>query len=256
MNSCFEGRIGRVLEDDSKRKTKNHIVKDLEKPPTLLLVDDESSILDYIGLGLKYEKILFCRASSCAEGRKVLQEREIDLVVLDRMLGDGDGLELCQYIRARYQIPILMLSALGQVEDRVEGLNSGADDYLAKPFEFAELLARIRALLRRSSGSAESSKSEEISSGPLRLSIARRRVYLSGEEMSLTPKEFDLLHFFVSHEGRVFSKEDLVSRLWGDNFDGFTSTVEVHVSALRQKLGPEHRQKIRTVRGVGYAWDL
>jgi DNA-binding response OmpR family regulator len=179
----------------------------------------------------------------------------VDLVVLDRMLPDGDGLELCQKIRDRYQVPVLMLSALGEVEDRVDGLNSGADDYLSKPFEFAELIARVRALLRRPSSGSVRDSSKEITSGQVRILPQQRRVYHNGVEVELTPKEFELLHFLVSQTGRVYSKDDLVSHLWGSDFDGFTNTVEVHISALRQKLGDEKRRMIRTVRGVGYAWE-
>ncbi|MFA5508379.1 MAG: response regulator transcription factor [Vulcanimicrobiota bacterium] len=226
-----------------------------EAQPTLLLVDDEPSILDYISLGLKYEKVPYLTAGDCAQAEKALRENSVDLVVLDRMLPDGDGLELCQKIRERYEIPVLMLSALGEVEDRVEGLNSGADDYLPKPFQFAELLARVRALLRRPNASPPKATGKELNSGALRILPQQRRVYLSAEEIELTPKEFDLLHFLVGQEGRVFSKEDLVSHLWGSDFDGFTNTVEVHISALRQKLGDEKRRMIRTVRGVGYAWE-
>lgn len=226
-----------------------------EAQPTLLLVDDEPSILDYISLGLKYEKVPFLTAGDCAQAEKALRENSVDLVVLDRMLPDGDGLELCQKIRDRYEIPVLMLSALGEVEDRVEGLNSGADDYLPKPFQFAELIARVRALLRRPNASPPKAADKELNSGALRILPQQRRVYLSAEEIELTPKEFDLLHFLVGQEGRVFSKEDLVSHLWGSDFDGFTNTVEVHISALRQKLGDEKRRMIRTVRGVGYAWE-
>jgi two-component system alkaline phosphatase synthesis response regulator PhoP len=223
--------------------------------PTLLLVDDEPSILDYIGLGLKYEKIPFLTAQDCAEAEKALRENSVDLVVLDRMLPDGDGLDLCQRIRERYEVPVLMLSALGEVEDRVQGLNAGADDYLPKPFQFAELIARVRALMRRPHVGQKKSADKELNSGALRILPQRRRVYLSSEEIELTPKEFELLHFLVAQEGRVFSKDDLVSHLWGSDFDGFTNTVEVHVSALRQKLGDDNRRMIRTVRGVGYAWE-
>lgn len=226
-----------------------------EAEPTLLLVDDEPSILDYIGLGLKYEKVPYVTAADCAEAEKVLREKKVDLVVLDRMLPDGDGLALCRKIRERYEIPVLMLSALGEVEDRVEGLNSGADDYLPKPFQFAELIARVRALLRRPNTGAKKSPDKELNSGELRILPQQRRVYQSGEEVELTPKEFELLHFLVAQKGRVYSKDDLVSHLWGSDFDGFTNTVEVHISALRQKLGDEKRRMIRTVRGVGYAWE-
>lgn len=226
-----------------------------ETAPNLLLVDDEQSIIDYIGLGLKYEKFPYQSANDCAEAEKLLREQSFDLVVLDRMLPDGDGLDLCQKIRERYQIPVLMLSALGEVEDRVEGLNSGADDYLAKPFQFAELLARVRALLRRPNIAPKPDPGKEVKSGQIRILPHQRRVYKEGEEVELTPKEFELLHFLVSQSGRVFSKDDLVSHLWGADFDGFTNTVEVHISALRQKLGDDKRRLIRTVRGVGYAWE-
>ena len=232
------------------------IMAESESQPTLLVVDDEQSILDYIGLGLKYEKVPYVTAGDCAQAEKALRERSVDLVVLDRMLPDGDGLDLCRKIRERYQIPVLMLSALGEVEDRVEGLNSGADDYLPKPFQFQELIARVRALLRRpSNGRGTPSPDKELTSGRLRILPQQRRVYFDGNEIELTPKEFDLLHFLVSQTGRVFSKDELVSHLWGADFDGFTNTVEVHVSALRQKLGDDNRRMIRTVRGVGYAWE-
>lgn len=226
-----------------------------EEQPTLLLVDDESSILDYIGLGLKYEKVPYHTADTIAQAEKALREKSVDLVVLDRMLPDGDGLDLCQKIRERYQIPVLMLSALGEVEDRVNGLNSGADDYLPKPFQFAELIARIRALLRRPNQPAKAADKQELVSGALRILPQQRRVYYHDQEVELTPKEFELLQFLVSQPGRVFSKDDLVSHLWGADFDGFTNTVEVHISALRQKLRDDKRRMIRTVRGVGYAWE-
>lgn len=224
--------------------------------PTLLVVDDETSILDYISLGLKYEGFDFVTAGTCAEAEKQLREKSIDLVVLDRMLPDGDGITLCGKLKERYGLPVLLLSALGEVEDRVEGLNAGADDYLPKPFQFDELVARVRALLRRpNQASKEKSAEQDIVTGALRISNSRRRVYLAEEELELTPKEFELLEFLASHPERVFSKDELVSHLWGNDFDGFTNTVEVHVSALRQKLGDQKRTMIRTVRGVGYAWE-
>lgn len=228
----------------------------LEDDARLLIVDDEVSILDYVGLGLKYEGFTFSTAQSCAAARKKLSEEQYSLVVLDRMLPDGDGLALCQWIKESLRIPVLLLSALGEVEDRVEGLNRGADDYLAKPFQFVELVARVRALLRRPNGSSASSDSyDDIVTGELRISRSRRRVYWANQEVDLTPKEFELLEYLAARPGRVFSKDELVEHLWGVDFDGFTNTVEVHVSALRQKLGDNTRRLIRTVRGVGYAWE-
>ena len=228
-----------------------------EKSPKVLVVDDEQSILDLIGLGLKYEKVDHFTAADCAGAERILREKSVDLVVLDRMLPDGDGLDLCRKIRERYAIPVILLSALGEVEDRVEGLNAGADDYLPKPFQFVELIARVRALLRRPSARGESSTEEkpDIVIDELRISPSRRRVYLAEVEIELTPKEFELLEYLASQPGRVFSKDDLVNQLWGSEFDGFTNTVEVHVSALRSKLGDQSRTMIRTVRGVGYAWE-
>jgi DNA-binding response OmpR family regulator len=231
-------------------------VTDSNSQPKLLIVDDEKSILDYVGLGLKYEGFPYFTAANCAEARKRLSEEQIDLVVLDRMLPDGDGLALCQWIKENQGIPVLLLSALGEVEDRVEGLNVGADDYLPKPFQFVELVARVRALLRRpKTGALAADTSGDIVAGDLRISRSRRRVYLGAQELELTPKEFELLEFLASRTGRVFSKDELVDHLWGTDFDGFTNTVEVHVSALRQKLGDHNRKMIRTVRGVGYAWE-
>ncbi len=231
-------------------------MSDIKETAKLLIVDDEKSILDYVGLGLKYEGFSFLTAASCAEAKKKLSDEEVDLVVLDRMLPDGDGVTLCEWIKSSQGIPVLLLSALGEVEDRVEGLNSGADDYLPKPFQFVELVARIRALLRRPKTSGTTTEEDgDIVSGDLRISRSRRRVHLGEQEVELTPKEFELLEFLASRAGRVFSKDELVDHLWGTDFDGFTNTVEVHVSALRQKLGDHSRKMIRTVRGVGYAWE-
>lgn len=244
------------VEGSSEKSWKFSHVSEIKENAKLLIVDDEKSILDYVGLGLKYEGFSYLTAASCAEARKKLSEEEVDLVVLDRMLPDGDGVTLCEWIKGSLGIPVLLLSALGEVEDRVEGLNSGADDYLPKPFQFVELVARVRALLRRpKTGAGVVSEDGDIISGDLRISRSRRRVHLSEQEVELTPKEFELLEFLASRSGRVFSKDELVDHLWGTDFDGFTNTVEVHVSALRQKLGDHNRKMIRTVRGVGYAWE-
>ncbi len=221
----------------------------------ILVVDDERSILDYIGLGLKYEGFPFLAASSAQQARHLFESRPVDLVILDRLLPDGDGLELCQRFKQLRSVPVLMLSALGEVEDRVEGLESGADDYLPKPFEFIELIARIKALLRRPKPQGSSEHIEEISSGPVRMLVHQRRVYRGEEEVELTPREFDLLEFLLRRPKRVYSKEQLVQHLWESDFEGYTNTVEVHISALRQKLKDEDRRLIRTVRGVGYAWE-
>ena len=219
----------------------------------ILIVDDEASIIDYLRLGFKYEGFVTASATSGQEALSQVKLFAPDLVVLDRMLGDMDGLEVCSKIREFSELPVLMLSARGEVEDRVAGLNQGADDYLPKPFEFEELLARVRALLRRGGTAATPTTSSKLSYGPLEMDPEARRLRVDGETVELTAREFDLLHHMLSQPGRVLTKEQLITHLWGYDFEGNTSVVEVHISAIRQKLGDHDKTLIRTVRGVGYA---
>lgn len=215
----------------------------------ILVVDDEPSIVDYISLGLRYEGF---EVSSAGDGRQALQtwkDFRPDLIVLDRMLPDGDGLSVCRELRALSEIPVLMLSARGEVEDRVEGLQCGADDYLPKPFKFEELLARIQALLRRTGRHND----KLLRFADLELDPSTRRLRKSDENIELTAREFDLLEALMRRPTQVFTREQLLSQLWGFDFEGNTNVVEVHISSLRQKLGDTDRTLIRTVRSVGYA---
>ncbi len=221
----------------------------LAKKRKILVVDDETSILDYLRLGFKYEGFEVVEANSGRDALSVFHQQSPDLVVLDRMLPDLDGLTVCQKLRGLGDVPILMLSARGEVEDRVEGLQKGADDYLPKPFKFEELLARVQALLRRSGRAVQSG---QLVMGELRLDAQARRVTVAGQVVEMTAREFDILELLLRHQGQVVTRAQLITRLWGFDFDGNTSVVEVHISALRTKLADDRKEMIRTVRGVGY----
>ncbi len=216
---------------------------------TVLAVDDEPSILDAVEMALEAEGYAVLRATTGQEALQAFQSGRPDLVVLDRLLPDGDGLWVCAQLRRQSQVPILMLTALDELEDRVAGLDQGADDYLAKPFRVKELQARARALLRRS----RPLEKPELTAGALRVNVDRREVWQNGHTVELTPREFDLLAFLMAHPGRVYSKSQLLESVWGWDERDNPNVVEVYVSALRQKLG--QRELVRTVRGVGYAFQ-
>ena len=187
---------------------------------------------------------------------KAMESAAPDLLLLDIMLPEEDGLSILKRLRANTataQMPILLLTAKGSEYDKVVGLDSGADDYLAKPFGIMELLARIRALLRRSEKTSES-KQQEYSVGSLYLNTARHIVTDNGREVSLTNKEYNLLLLLIEHPGIVFTRDQLLDRIWGYSFDGESRTVDVHVRTLRQKLGGSG-DLIETVRGIGYKFN-
>jgi DNA-binding response OmpR family regulator len=189
-------------------------------------------------------------ASTVAEARARLSEREADIFLLDLTLPDGDGRELARELRVSSQLPIIMLTARGSEIDRVLGLELGADDYVVKPFAAAEVIARIRAVLRRSRREPD----EQLSAGDVTIDVAARRVWLEGAELSLTRKEFDLLVRLARSAGHVVTREDLMSDVWDENWFGSTKTLDVHMTALRRKLGedPAAPRHIQTVRGVGF----
>lgn len=214
----------------------------------ILVVDDEPSIVDFVTMGLRYEGFEIACASSGREALERFHAFRPDLVVLDWMLPDLDGLEVCRRMRRISDVAVIMLTARAELEDKVVGLESGADDYIAKPFKFEELLARVRALLRRM-GMASS---PVLTHGDLSLDTSRRQVRRGGQLADLTLREYALLELLMRRPGQVFTREQILEQLWGFDFQGDTNVVEVHVSALRAKLGDVQRQLIRTVRGVGY----
>jgi DNA-binding response OmpR family regulator len=217
--------------------------------PRVLVVDDEESILDFVEMGLRYEGFEVELARDGPGALAAVASRRPDLVVLDLNLPGLDGLDVCRRLRQSSDVPILMLTARGEVDERVEGLEAGADDYLPKPFKFKELLARVRAVLRRRTTLAE----RVLRFGELGLNRDTREVFLDGRPIRLTPREFELLEVFMLHPRQVMTREVLLDRVWGTDYLGDGNLIEVHVSALREKLGDQRRQLIRTVRGVGYA---
>jgi DNA-binding response OmpR family regulator len=217
--------------------------------PRVLVVDDEESILDFVEMGLRYEGFEVELARDGPGALAAVASRRPDLVVLDLNLPGLDGLDVCRRLRQSSDVPILMLTARGEVDERVEGLDAGADDYLPKPFKFKELLARVRAVLRRRTSLAE----RVLRFGELGLNRDTREVFLDGRPIRLTPREFELLEVFMLHPRQVMTREVLLDRVWGTDYLGDGNLIEVHVSALREKLGDQRRQLIRTVRGVGYA---
>ncbi|MCA2217246.1 response regulator [Jidongwangia harbinensis] len=218
----------------------------------LLVVEDEEDLAEGLRVGLARTGYAVDVAADAAEAYDRLTVNEYDLMLLDINLPDGDGFTLCRSLRnGEVETPgdgdlrVLMLTARGALDDRVRGLDEGADDYLVKPFALAELLARVRALLRRDTAGT----SAVLTVGPLRLDSARHRASMAGAELTLTPKEFAVLEYLMTRAGRVVSSEELLEHVWDENADPFTQTVRVTVGTLRRKLGDGW---IETVVGRGY----
>lgn len=215
----------------------------------ILLVEDEKNVAAFIRKGLEEEFYAVDVAEDGTEGFLMATSNEYDLVILDIMLPGIDGIELCKRVRDKgLKAPILMLTAIDSVNSKVEGLESGADDYLTKPFAFSELLARIKALLRRTSDSVS-----ELSLEDLRMDLLSRRVFREDKEVVLTPKEFSLLEYLLRNKGRVLSRTQIIENIWGYTFDPNSNVVDVHIKFLREKVDAGFGRKlIHTVRGAGY----
>ncbi len=217
----------------------------------VLLVEDDQAIADFIGRGLREAGYAVEHAADGEAGLRAALERPADVAIIDLMLPKTDGLALIERLRQRGQtVPVLILSARRSVDDRVRGLQAGGDDYLTKPFAFAELLARIQALMRRASRSSEPTG---LTVADLTLDLLTRRVTRAGVTIELRPREFALLEFLMRNAGRVVSKTMILSHVWEYNFDPQTNIVDVLVSRLRDKIDrPFDAKLLRTVRGVGY----
>jgi len=212
-------------------------------PPLVLVIDDEPGIVDFIEVGLREEGYAVVASATAAEGLRALRERTPDVLVLDVGLPDEDGFSLLARIRAESDVPVVMLTARGELDDRIRGLELGADDYIAKPFHFAELVARVRALLRR-----REPRSDVLTVADVSLDARTREVQRGGRPLQLTAREYELLELFLRHPGEVLSKQAILERLWGYAFDA--NLVEVYVGYLRRKLGEP--PLIETLRGAGY----
>ena len=215
----------------------------------ILVIEDEDKILQFLQRGLTYEGYRVDTAADGAAGLALARGEAPDLVILDWMLPGMDGLEVCRRLRAGGPTPILMLTARESVSDRVLGLDAGADDYLVKPFEFDELLARVRALLRR----ARPEAADLLAFADLRLDTGTHQAYRGERPIELTAKEYELLELFMRHPRQVLTREVIFDRVWGYDFGGESNIIEVYVRYLRQKTesGGEPRL-LHTVRGVGY----
>jgi DNA-binding response OmpR family regulator len=218
--------------------------------PTILVVEDESSIASFVSLYLKNAGYTVRTASSGSQALSLAASEKPALIVLDLMLPDIDGIEVCKRIRQDSDVPILMLTARDEDVDKIIGLEVGADDYLTKPFNPRELVARIKSVLRRAAPERRERESETIQHGELFIDAGRREVNVGDEEIQLAPKEFDLLWELLDHRGLVLTRDQLLERVWGYTFAGDTRTVDVHVRQLRRKLG--EASPIVTVWGVGY----
>jgi len=219
----------------------------------ILLIEDEESISEPLASALRREGFDVQTVASAAAGLEAFRARPPDLVLLDVMLPDGDGKDVLRTIRSSSRVPVVMLTARGEEMDRVLGLELGADDYVTKPFSAAELVARMRAVLRRSEPTSQAAESV-LEVGDVSMNLETHRVTRGGEEVDLTVKEFELLRVLLEHAGKVVRRQTLVGEVWDPAWFGSTKTVDVHVSALRKKLGddPSDPRYLNTVRGVGF----
>jgi len=223
----------------------------------VLVVEDERSISDPLRSALEREGYRVQVAATGADGLEAVRHGEPDVVLLDLMLPDIDGRDVCRTIRQSSRVPIIMLTARGLETDRVVGLELGADDYLVKPFGMAELIARIRAVLRRSAPDPGAAAEAAIVVGDVRLDPRTRAATRGEEPLELPRREFDLLHLLMAHAGTVLPRERLMDDVWGADWFGTTKTLDVHVAGLRRRLGDDAQESryIHTVRGVGFRFS-
>ncbi len=222
---------------------------------SVLVVDDEPVVRDVVARYLRRDGFAVAEAGDGETARRLIEERDPGLVVLDVMLPGVDGLELCRWIRARSDVPVILLTARVEESDRIVGLELGADDYVTKPFSPRELSARVRAVLRRTNGPA--ARAEQRTYGDLVVDGGSREVTRAGERVALTAREFELLWFLSSHPRLAFSRDQLMDRVWGHATAVDTGTVTVHVRRLREKIeaDPANPVHVHTVWGVGYRFD-
>jgi DNA-binding response OmpR family regulator len=226
--------------------------------PHVLIVEDDLAVRDVLRRYLEQDSYVVTVAEDGPSGLAAAREGDPDLIVLDVMLPGLNGLEVCTTLREEdgSSVPIIMLTALGETDDRIAGLSTGADDYVTKPFSVKELTLRIGSVLRRSLVPAGRPVSDLVMSGDLTLNPVSREALMGGTPLALTTREFDLLHFFLQHPSQVFSRDELLKLVWGWEY-GDQSTVTVHVKRLRHKIEavPSEPQRLVTVYGLGYRWD-
>ena len=224
----------------------------------ILIVEDEPSFSEALEFLLGKEGFAVVTAENGSDAIKKFEQGGIDLVLLDLMIPEVSGAEVCRQIRAKSKVPIIMLTAKDSEVDKVVGLEIGADDYVTKPYSAKELVARIRAVLRRNSGDLGESDTGVMTVASVRMDIERHQVSVNGIPISLPLKEFELLEFLMRNAGRVLTREQLIDRVWGSDYVGDTKTLDVHVKRLRAKIenDPANPALIQTVRGLGYKMEL
>lgn len=222
----------------------------------VLIVDDDENIVELIRLNFMKEGFDTCTANDGERAIELFKSETPSIVILDVMMPKMDGWQVCREIRRISNIPIIMLTAKGETFDKVLGLELGADDYMVKPFETKELIARVKAVLRRSE-SKENSTEMEIVYPKLNINISNYELRLDGQLVEVPPKELELLYFLASHPNKVFTREQLLSEVWNFNFSGDSRTVDVHVKRIRQKIeGLDVNWKIKTVHRIGYKFEV
>ena len=229
-----------------------------EPQATILIVEDEESFVEALVVGLKREGFLVKVARDGAEALSAFDVVRPDLVLLDVMLPKVSGIDVCRELRGRSRVPIIMVTAKGSEIDTVVGLEVGADDYVTKPYRLRELVARMRAVLRRSPRDEEDAVSgDAMQVGDVRLDPERHEVFVRGEAVSLPLKEFELLEILLANAGRVLPRETLIDRVWGPHYVGDTKTLDVHIKRLRSKVedNPSVPRRITTIRGLGYKYE-
>jgi DNA-binding response OmpR family regulator len=223
---------------------------------TILIVEDEVTVRETLARNFKAEGFEVLSTADGMQGLKLARDRNPDLIVLDLMLPGMDGLSVCRVLRRESDVPVIMLTARGTEMDKIAGLETGADDYVVKPFSFGELLARVRANLRRADSGSHRARTR-LQSGDLQLDLISRRAYRAEVELRLTHKEFDLLAELMRNQGAVLSRDLLLTQVWGYDYVGDSHTVDVHIRWLREKVEetPSNPKRITTVRGVGYRFE-
>jgi DNA-binding response OmpR family regulator len=223
-------------------------VSSSNKQPSVLIVDDEPQIRDLLQMGFSYEGFQVFLADNGPDATQMAKEQQLDVIILDLMLPGYDGLEVTRQIRHSHDLPIIMLTAKDEIDDRVTGLDSGADDYLTKPFAFRELMARTRAVLRRRGNNI----ADILTFQGITLNRGTHQVTFHDQPIDFTPREFNLLEFFLMNPRQALSRDIIISRVWGYDYMGDDNIVEVYIRHLREKLHDNPPRLLQTVRGIGY----
>ena len=218
----------------------------------ILIIEDEKPIADILKYGFEKEGFLVQCACTGGEGFAMAQKEQPHLALIDWMLPDISGVDVCRMLTEAYTMPIIMLTARGAMEDKLYGLESGADDYITKPFDLREVIARVRTILRRFDKANGKHDREQLVCGALTVLEQEHTVYVQEQLINLTPKEYELLVFFLKHPRQVFTRTTLLDRIWGYDYEGDTRTVDIHVQRIRKKTGLD--KSLVTIFGVGYQW--